>query len=168
MTNPDGKWRGSVPTAITSTLDPLPTRIVTSSRPTVHTPRRLPTVLPLSGGAFIDTSFSVDGLQVHAHHCILDARCCSVATEQAPSRPVSLPARSHGPLQPGLIHQQRSCTADWCCRTADVAARQRRGTMEENRAENSKRRLEPDDTAVARGRRSLHSRRLRVDTPAPR
>src|SRR5664279_3545405 len=31
MTNPDGKQRGSVPTAITSTFDPLPTRIVTSS-----------------------------------------------------------------------------------------------------------------------------------------
>src|SRR3954469_6553913 len=31
ITNPDGKWRGSVPTAITSTFDPLSTRIVTSS-----------------------------------------------------------------------------------------------------------------------------------------
>src|SRR3954466_13526674 len=30
ITNPDSKWRGSVPTAITSTLDPLPTRILTS------------------------------------------------------------------------------------------------------------------------------------------
>src|SRR6266480_1326166 len=30
ITNPDGRRRGRVPTAITSTLDPLPTRIVTS------------------------------------------------------------------------------------------------------------------------------------------
>src|SRR3954468_14173897 len=30
-TNPEGRCRGSVPTAITSTLEPFPTRIVTSS-----------------------------------------------------------------------------------------------------------------------------------------
>src|SRR3954471_15288979 len=35
-TNPEGRCRGSVPTAITSTLEPFPMRIVTSSLASVH------------------------------------------------------------------------------------------------------------------------------------